>query len=67
MEALNAMEQCIRVVRAWMVIDKMKMNDSKTEFMIIGTRQQLTKVTVDRLIVGNSSITAVSKARNLGV
>ena len=37
------------------------------EFMIIGTRQQLTKVTVDRLIVGNSSITTVSKARNLGV
>jgi hypothetical protein len=67
MEALNAMEQCIRAVRAWMVIDKMKMNDGKTEFMIIGTRQQLTKVTVDRLIVGNSSITAVNKARNLGV
>jgi hypothetical protein len=37
------------------------------EFMISGTRQQLTKVTVDRLIVGNSSITTVSKARNLGV
>ena len=67
MEALNAMEQCVRAVRAWMIIDKMKMNDGKTEFMIIGTRQQLTKVTIYSLTVGNSSITAVDKARNLGV
>ena len=67
MEALNGMEQCVRAARAWMIIDKMKMNDGKMEFMIIGTRQQLTKVTIYSLTVGNSSITAVDKARNLGV
>ena len=32
-EARFAMEQCIRAVRAWMVVDKLKLNDGKTEFM----------------------------------
>ena len=42
------------------------MNDSKTEFMIIGTRKQLTKVNIDGLTVGESSIVPVTSVRNLG-
>lgn len=38
-----AMERCIRAVRAWMVADKLKLNEDKTEFMLIGTHQQLSK------------------------
>ena len=37
-EARCAMERCIRDVRAWMIIDKLKLNEEKTEFMLIGTR-----------------------------
>ena len=32
--------------RAWMIEDKLRLNDSKTEFMIVGTRQQLAKVNI---------------------
>lgn len=66
-EAWNAMELCIRAVRAWMLTDKLKLNDSKTEFLIIGTRQQLHKINNSSLLVGNDRVESVAEARNLGV
>ena len=62
-----AMERCIRAVRAWMVEDKLKLNEEKTEFMLIGTRQQLSKIRTDSLLVGDTPIPSVTEARNLGV
>ena len=50
-EAVHAMELCIRAIRAWMQADKLKFNENKTEVMLIGTRQQLSKVNLDTLIV----------------
>ena len=38
-EAVHAMEQCIRAIRVWMHSDKLKLNENKTEVMLIGTRQ----------------------------
>ena len=42
----------INDIRIWMLTDKLKLNEDKTEFMVIGTRPQLGKV---------------STAKNLGV
>ena len=66
-ETRFAMEQCIRAVRAWMVADKLKLNEEKTEFMLIGTRQQLSKVQTDSLLVAGTVVSSVSEARNIGV
>ena len=66
-EAGCAMEQCIRTVRAWMVADKLKINEEKTDIMLIGTHQQLTKVRTDWLLVAGTVVLSVSEARNLGV
>ena len=33
----EAMELCIKAIRAWTTTDKLKLNDDKTEFLIIGT------------------------------
>ena len=49
-----------------MIQDKMKLNDNKTEFLIIGTSQQLKKVCIDTLSVGDAIISPVLSARNLG-
>ena len=65
-EAIMAMERCVRDIRTWMLSDKLKTNDEKTEFMIIGTRQQLCKVNVDQLTVGDTSVAPVAVAKNLG-
>ena len=60
------MERCVNEVRAWMLCDKLKINDGKTEFVIIGTRQQLSKVHVDSLAVGDAQVSPVQSVKNLG-
>ena len=44
LDAVNAMELCIRDLRTCLLHDKLKLNDDKTEFILIGTRRQLAKV-----------------------
>ena len=43
----------------WMLNDKLKLNYDKTEFLIIGTSQQLAKVSITSLRVGTATITPV--------
>ncbi len=43
------------------------MNDDKTECMLIGTRQQMTKVNLNYISVGEESIIPSSNLNNLGV
>ena len=50
-----------------MALDLLKRNDSKTEFLVIGSLQQLAKVIkVDNIQVGSLKIKPVSTLRNLG-
>ena len=42
--AVTAMQACITDIRKWMLMDKLMLNDEKTEFIVIGTRQQLVNV-----------------------
>ena len=43
-DAVRVMECCIEKIRHWLIHDRLLLNDNKTEFIIIGTRQQLNKV-----------------------
>ena len=45
---------------------KLFLNDTKTELVIMGTRQQLAKVNIDGLCVGERCIAPVTSVRNLG-
>ena len=56
------MQSFIDDIRSWMEHD----NDEKTEFLIISTRQQLSKVNISSITVGNSVIMKSSVVRNLG-
>ena len=53
-------------VRAWVKQDQLMLNDDKTEFLIIGTRQQLSKVSIQSIKVGQAEVSPVVSARNLG-
>ena len=64
--AVAALEHCIDDMKDWMLSDKLKVNDGKTEFLIIGTRQQLAKVNFNSLRIGDNSINSIDKAKNLG-
>lgn len=47
--------------------DRLRLNDGKTEFIIIGTRQQLAKVIIDTLQVGEGlRLHQLAKSRTLG-
>ena len=45
-QATKAIENCIADVRAWLVSHRLMFNNSKTEFLIVGSSQQLSKVTM---------------------
>ena len=62
----KAMADCIQDLRKWMIEDWLMLNDDKTELMLIGTRQQLKKVNLNSITVGNTTIEAKSVMRNLG-
>ena len=66
-EALNEITNCIAAVRKWMLQHKLKINDDKTELIIIGGSKQLPKVSLDSIQVGECTVSPVQKVRNLGV
>ena len=47
-------------------MDRLKLNDEKTEFLFFGTRQQLAKLCVEPLAVGDHLIPPCQGAKNLG-
>ena len=65
-DAVDAMERCVSAIRCWMIKDDLKVDDSRTEFILIGTRQQLAKVDIKGLVVGDATISPVTAVKNLG-
>ena len=65
-DAVVATERCISDIRTWMLTDKLKSNDDKTEFMLIGAKQQLSKVNIASLTVWSIEIAPLTVATNLG-
>ncbi len=57
------LEKCVEDIRQWMAVHKLKLNDSKTEFLIFGN----TKLPSCSINVGNNDIPVAQSARNLGV
>ena len=64
--ALDKIELCVAQVSSWMAENFLKLNNSKTEFIILGSRQQLEKVSVNELQIGDIKVTSVDSVRNIG-
>ena len=64
--AIAKIESCIDDIRVWMDHNYLKLNDAKTEFMIIGSEQQTKKVNIAHIRVGTANIEPSPKIRNLG-
>jgi hypothetical protein len=65
-QARSTLHDCAGDVRTWMAANFLKLNDDKSEFMIIGTPQQLTKVTKSPMQIGNFDVEPKQSARNIG-
>ena len=66
-ESLTKLSMCISDIRVWMVKNKLKINDSKTEFIIFQSpllKQNLSDLSVS---VGDMQVSPSSKVRDLGI
>jgi hypothetical protein len=66
-DAFTRMEQCIADIRCWMTSNLLKLNDDKTEVLLIGSKSHISKLQKVHLIVGNDTIVPADAARNVGV
>jgi len=55
-QSISILEACVKYVRGWMFQNKLKLNDGKTELLIIGTPKQVSKLNLDGVTVGDSVI-----------
>ena len=52
----------------WLLANKLSLNVSKTEYMIIGSRQRLTQISTDpKISIGSQNISRVKETKTLGV
>ena len=64
---ISKLESCLADVRSWMQVNFLKLNESKTEFIIFGPKQQLNKVGTINIRTGDDVIQNVPSVRNLGL
>ena len=65
--ALSDMEKTLSDISEWMKTNRLKMNDSKTEFIIFGACQQLQKLSITSVHVNNTLIKSAEAVKYLGV
>ena len=63
---IGTIDICINKIRQWIKSNYLKLNDDKTEFLLFGSHQQLSKINTEHINVGDSSFATVSQAWNLG-
>ena len=53
-------------LKSWARQHSLMLNDGKTELLVLGTRQQLSKINIGHLRVGDAIVAASTSVRNLG-
>jgi hypothetical protein len=65
-EVLNSISACIADIRSWMIVNKLKINDDKTEFLLVTSPHS--KLTSDiQISIGQERIAPSSSCKSLGV
>ena len=67
LQAVDRAEKCVDDVREWLVPNHLKGNDDKTEFLIVASKQRMSKLQpLPSIRIGSASIIASTQVRNLG-
>jgi len=64
---VQLMNYCIADIKQWMQLNLLKLNDSKTEVILLGSRQQLSKIEDFEVQIGSTKLKSCDNVRNLGV
>jgi hypothetical protein len=65
--SISVVVDCISEMDRWMASNRLKLNADKTQFIWLGSRQQLLKVEIDSIQLGSGSVSLKSSVNNLGV
>ena len=60
-------ELCISDIKSWMSNNKLKLNDDKTELLIVPSKNAQNKIQNTHIQIGSSTISASNNVRNLGI
>ena len=63
--AMSTLENCIQKIREWMAVNCLKLNDDKTEFILVSSRFFQAEHPVS-IKIGEHTISSVHSARNIG-
>ncbi len=66
-KAIDSLENAIDDIKTFMISNKLKLNDDKTEVMFLGTKVKLEQLKNTGITVGESFINSADKVKNLGV
>ena len=66
-QKLNHLQKCASLIQSWMIDHHLKLNEDKTEFMIISSASVAHTLPSVPLSIGGASIQSSSRTRNLGV
>ena len=65
---IDSMRLCIDDIKDWMTDNKLKLNDDKTEVMIISSSRMSTALSIpESFVIGNGSVPFSDTVKNLGV
>ena len=64
--AIGRLQKCCHDIRTWLWRKFLKLNDDKTEMLLIGSRQQLSKIALPGVNVGESLIAPATAVKDLG-
>jgi hypothetical protein len=64
---LSNLEDCIHDIRTWLTLNKLKLNESKTELLHVKSRYAHSVPEDISLTIGNATVTSSPKVRDLGV
>ena len=65
--AIHNLQSCLNAVELWMSTNRLCLNASKTELTYFGTRQQLTKLTIECIQLGGIKIPIGLITTSLGI
>lgn len=65
--AISRMESCLSSVQTWMAHHYLKMNDDKTELLLISSKQVAQRISIPFMQVGSHSIIPTPTAKCIGV
>ena len=65
--SIESLETAVKDIKNFMISNKLKLNDEKTEVIFLGTKVKLNQVKSTDITVGGSKISPTDKVKNLGI